>query len=91
MKASSAIIATAAAATSVLSLSFAVAQPLANSAPPGPPPYPPNFGRYIPIYFSGPGSGAAPTGNYYAPPCYFERQAVWDGTTWWVRKFRICR
>lgn len=53
--------------------------------------YSPAFSYYAPGYVTGAATGAPPTGGYYASPCYIDRQQVWDGARWSMRRVRICR
>lgn len=39
---------------------------------------------YGPGYYYGPGPA------YYGPHCWWERQRVWDGWGWRVRRVRVC-
>lgn len=44
-------------------------------------------------YYYGPGPyygyyGAGPA--YYRPPCYWQRQRVWDGYRWRLARVRVC-
>jgi hypothetical protein len=49
-------------------------------------------GAYGPYY--GPGYAPAPVYSpgpgYYGPGCYIQRQRVWDGYGWVIRRARVC-
>jgi hypothetical protein len=47
-------------------------------------------GAYGPYGYYGPGPAYAYGPGPYGPGCYFQRQRVWDGYGWVVRRVRVC-
>jgi len=41
-------------------------------------------------YYGGPGYYYRPAPVYYGPHCWWQRERVWDGYGWRLRRVRVC-
>jgi hypothetical protein len=49
-----------------------------------------NNGYYGNGYYGGPGYAYGPAPVYYGPHCWWQRDRVWDGYGWRLRRVRVC-
>lgn len=47
-------------------------------------------GYYNNGYYGGPGYYYGPAPVYYGPHCWWQRDRVWDGYGWRLRRVRVC-
>lgn len=47
-------------------------------------------GYYNNGYYGGPGYYYRPAPVYYGPHCWLQRERVWDGYGWRLRRVRVC-